>query len=107
MSGGVGSQTPSVAGRPRNQSVGLHFLRNEDFIYIKNVTPAGANAAANEGALANFFNSLLTRKSGGAVTPTAAGTPVTQRQSKSFGFSFPTIDFPIIREKNKERKEKL
>jgi len=32
--------------------------------------------------LANFFNSLLTRKSGGPVTPTTAGSPVTQRQSK-------------------------
>ncbi|CAF1273083.1 unnamed protein product, partial [Adineta steineri] len=66
VSGGIGSQTPSVAGRSRNQP---------------STTPGGANTAANEGALANFFNSLLTRKSGGAVTPTGGTTPGAQRQT--------------------------
>ena len=53
-------------------------------ICFKNVTPGGSSTAANEGALANFFNSLLTRKSGGPVTPTAGTSPVTPRQSKMF-----------------------
>ncbi|CAF3667282.1 unnamed protein product [Adineta steineri] len=66
VSSGMGSQTPSMAGRPRNQP---------------NVTPGGTSTAANEGALANFFNSLLTRKSGGPVTPTTANSPATQRQN--------------------------
>lgn len=51
-------------------------------IYFKNTTPGGSNTAANEGALANFFNSLLTRKSGGPATPTTGSSPTTQRQSK-------------------------
>jgi len=90
-SGGVGSQTPSVSGRPRNQPVRLYFqevfVKNAKYIFVKNASPVGANTAANEGALANFFNSLLTRKSGGAVTPTGAGAPGTQRQSKLFSSS--------------------
>ncbi|CAF3627668.1 unnamed protein product [Rotaria sp. Silwood1] len=65
-SSGIISQTPSMPGRPRNQP---------------NASSGGTSAAANEGALANFFNSLLTRKSGGPVTPTNAGSPVTQRQN--------------------------
>ncbi len=56
-----------------------------NMIYFKTVTPGGGSStAANEGALANFFNSLLTRKSGGPVTPTAGTSPVTPRQSKLF-----------------------
>jgi len=53
-----------------------------NIIYFKGATPGGSNTAANEGALANFFNSLLTRKSGGSATPTAASSPINQRQSK-------------------------
>jgi len=66
VSSGIGSQTPSMPGRPRNQP---------------STTPGGSSTAANEGALANFFNSLLTRKSGGPVTPTTANSPVNQRQN--------------------------
>ncbi len=86
----------------------IRFLRDfcfpkRRYYFVKNVTPGSANQAANEGALANFFNSLLTRKSGGAVTPTSTGTPVTQRQSKLF------IDCQINLEKKRratEREEK-
>jgi hypothetical protein len=53
-------------------------------IHFKSTTPGGSSTAANEGALANFFNSLLTRKSGGPATPTTANSPVTPRQSKLF-----------------------
>ncbi|CAF3890340.1 unnamed protein product, partial [Rotaria sordida] len=60
----VNSQLTAVAGRTRPQP---------------NTTSGSAGTAANEGALANFFNSLLTRKSGGAVTPTGGNAPVTQR----------------------------
>jgi len=62
----VSSPASSMASRPRNPA---------------STTNVGGAATANEGALANFFNSLLTRKSGGPVTPTAATTPVTQRQT--------------------------
>ncbi|CAF5089777.1 unnamed protein product, partial [Rotaria sp. Silwood1] len=65
-SGGVGSQPTAVAGRSRPQP---------------NATAGNANTTANEGALANFFNSLLTRKSGGAATPTSGSSPATQRQT--------------------------
>ncbi|CAF0841984.1 unnamed protein product [Rotaria sordida] len=66
VSSGMISQTPSMPGRSRNQPT---------------TSSGGTSAAANEGALANFFNSLLTRKSGGPVTPTNASSPVTQRQN--------------------------
>lgn len=66
VSSTVGSSTPSMSGRPRTQP---------------GTTPVGGSTAANEGALANFFNSLLTRKSGVPVTPTSTGTPTTQRQN--------------------------
>ena len=51
---------------------------------LKGPTPTGGTTAANEGALANFFNSLLTRKSGGPGTPTASTPATGQRQSKMF-----------------------
>ncbi|CAF4111576.1 unnamed protein product, partial [Rotaria sp. Silwood2] len=66
VSGGVGSQPTAAVGRSRPQS---------------NATSASGNTATNEGALANFFNSLLTRKSSGAATPTGGSTPATQRQT--------------------------
>ncbi len=36
----------------------------------------------NERALASFFDGLMKKKPGGPGTPTIAGTPITQRQSK-------------------------
>ena len=81
-----GAQTPSMAARPRNQpvrSTADHFSSHRVCV-LKSAAPAGAAAATNEGALANFFNSLLTRKSGGPTTPSAVGTPVGQKPSKSF-----------------------
>ncbi|CAF4153746.1 unnamed protein product, partial [Rotaria magnacalcarata] len=55
------SQTSSATGRSRTQ---------------QSVTPG---AGSNEGALANFFNSLINKKSAGAVTPTGVSTSVAQR----------------------------
>jgi hypothetical protein len=56
--------------------------------FVKNASPSDLNRPTNERALANFFNNLLTKKAGGAVTPTSAGTPTTQRQGKLFILSF-------------------
>ena len=87
MSTTVGPPTPSMSGRPRTQPVNqiiiiLIFIENIRNMLVKGSTPVGGSSAANEGALANFFNSLLTRKSGVPATPTTASTPVAQRQSK-------------------------
>ncbi|UJR30036.1 hypothetical protein I4U23_017581 [Adineta vaga] len=75
---GIGMQTPSMPGRPRNPTSG-------------SVSSSGGggggsgsgSAAANEGALATFFNNLLTRKAGGPATPTTtvSSTPPPPRQN--------------------------
>ncbi|CAM4882408.1 unnamed protein product [Rotaria socialis] len=61
ISAASNSQTLSATGRSRTQ---------------QSVTPG---AASNEGALANFFNSLINKKSAGAVTPTGVSASVAQR----------------------------
>lgn len=105
--GGVsGSQTPSIGTRPRAQPVRIFLLPLKFFfesneIFFQSGGATGAGAATNEGALANFFNSLLTRKSGGAVTPTSTGaTSNVQRPSESKFFSFlfcPFVGSLIVR----------
>lgn len=81
--------------------------RESKIYFVKPGTPIGQNRGTNEGALANFFNSLITKKSGGATTPTSAGTPIAQRQGKlfiylfPFFFSFLTTDSYMILEKKR------
>ncbi|CAF1634706.1 unnamed protein product [Rotaria magnacalcarata] len=74
------SQTSSATGRSRTQQVKIIFLMgflDDTTIHIlQSVTPG---AGSNEGALANFFNSLINKKSAGAVTPTGVSTSVAQR----------------------------
>ena len=89
VSTGANSQTPPIPARSRNQTVRLIDMKFLSWYYIKVIcwksTSSGSiSTAANEGALANFFNSLLTRKSGG---PTNAVSPISQWQSKSFYLS--------------------
>ncbi|XP_062404654.1 cytoplasmic dynein 1 light intermediate chain 2 isoform X1 [Sardina pilchardus] len=75
------SGSPRPTGRPGPTNV----ASVSPMTTVKKPDPNMKGAAANEGVLANFFNSLLSKKTGSPGAPGSPGTPGVQGSAKKTG----------------------
>ncbi|KAK1802136.1 hypothetical protein P4O66_021768 [Electrophorus voltai] len=70
------ARTTSGSPRPTGRPVPTNVASVSPMTTVKKPDPNMKGAAANEGVLANFFNSLLSKKTGAPGSPGSAGTGV-------------------------------
>ncbi|XP_026883446.2 cytoplasmic dynein 1 light intermediate chain 2 isoform X3 [Electrophorus electricus] len=81
------ARTTSGSPRPTGRPVPTNVASVSPMTTVKKPDPNMKGAAANEGVLANFFNSLLSKKTGAPGSPGSAGTGVpgsTKKTEASF-----------------------